>query len=95
MNIAKQAFGTTAGGESPTPITTVPSNTTTYTDIGLSSGKYYYIVKAVNTVGEGPASSEVSATVGAPELGGGVVVSLALCIAILAGVMVAAIARRE
>ena len=38
-------------------------NVTTYTDSGLSNGvTYYYQVSAKNVVGEGPRSSEVSAT---------------------------------
>jgi hypothetical protein len=41
--------GTTAGGESATPIATLPSSATSYTDPGLMAGNtYYYTVKAVN-----------------------------------------------
>ncbi len=37
-------------------------NVTTYTDTGLTNGqRYYYVVTAVNAIGEGPPSSEVSA----------------------------------
>jgi fibronectin type 3 domain-containing protein len=52
--------GTTSGGEVrvQTGVTT-----TTFTDSGLSNGQvYFYQVSAVNTGGEGPKSSEVSAT---------------------------------
>src|SRR5439155_1707476 len=37
-------------------------NVTTYMDTGLTNGqRYYYVVTAVNAIGEGPPSSEVSA----------------------------------
>ena len=56
--------GTTAGGE--TVLTTL-GNVTTYTDSAVTNGQiYYYQVSAVNGVGEGPKSTEVSATPGAP-----------------------------
>jgi hypothetical protein len=42
----------------------VASQPTTFlTDAGLAPGTYYYVVKAVNGVGEGPGSVEVPATV--------------------------------
>jgi fibronectin type 3 domain-containing protein len=54
--------GTTAGGESATPIATNVA-TTTYTDNSVTNGtKYYYTVAAVNSGGTGPMSSEASAT---------------------------------
>jgi hypothetical protein len=54
--------GTSAGGESPTPIATGIS-ATTFTDTGLSNGvKLFYRVAAVNAGGTGPLSAEDSAT---------------------------------
>jgi fibronectin type 3 domain-containing protein len=56
--------GTTSGGE--TLLTTL-GNVLTYTDSGLTNGqRYYYKVSAINSVGEGPMSSEASATPAAP-----------------------------
>lgn len=52
--------GTTSGGEGVTPIANVPAGTLTYTDTGLAAGTYYYVVKAVNSVGSSPASNEDS-----------------------------------
>ncbi len=51
--------GTNSGNRSfPIPL----GNVTTYTDTGLANGqRYYYVVTAVNAIGEGPPSSEVSA----------------------------------
>ena len=55
---------TTSGG----PYTLVSSPTATaFTDTGLTDGtKYYYVVSAVNSVGESANSSEVSATPASP-----------------------------
>jgi fibronectin type 3 domain-containing protein len=51
--------GTGAGSESTTAIGT--STTTTYTDATVVAGKtYYYVVKAINSVGVSPVSNEVS-----------------------------------
>ena len=59
--------GTTAGGESATP---VAANvvTTGFTDTGLANGTtYFYRVAAVNAAGISPQSAEVSATPRAPS----------------------------
>ncbi len=59
--------GTTAGGESSTPVNSSPVTGTSYTVTGLADGTtYYYEVTAVNAEGEGPASNEASATPVAP-----------------------------
>jgi hypothetical protein len=53
--------GTSPGGESSTPIAT-PAGTS-YTDTNVTANTtYYYTVKASNSAGDSPASSEVSAT---------------------------------
>jgi fibronectin type 3 domain-containing protein len=60
--------GTSAGGEGPTPIGNVAAGTTSYQDAAVSGGQiYYYVVKAVNADGIGPASNEASATAPAPQ----------------------------
>ena len=54
--------GTTSGGE--TLVTTI-GNVLTYTDSGVTNGQtYYYQISAVNAIGEGPRSGEVSTTPG-------------------------------
>jgi RHS repeat-associated protein len=54
--------GTTAGGESTTPIATGVTGIT-YTNTGLTAGtSYYYQVMAVNSVGGSGASNEANAT---------------------------------
>ncbi len=53
--------GTSAGGEDESPIATI-GNLSTYTDTNLTLGfSYYYRVRAVNAIGEGAFSIEVSA----------------------------------
>ena len=63
--------GTTAGGESATPIATGVTGTT-YTDNNLTNGvTYFYYVVASNNVGVGPASNEASAAPTTPIIGNG------------------------
>jgi fibronectin type 3 domain-containing protein len=60
--------GTAAGGESTTAIASNLSGTT-YTDTTAANGtKYYYVVKAVNSLGTSGSSNEASATPQAPTL---------------------------
>ena len=55
--------GTSAGGESATPVNSSPVTATSLTVTGLASGTtYYFVVTAVNAAGEGQASDEASAT---------------------------------
>jgi lysophospholipase L1-like esterase len=56
--------GTSAGGESGTPVNGgTPLTTTSYSDTGLNeTTTYYYIVKAVNSNGSSGASNEANAT---------------------------------
>ena len=62
--------GTTAGGESSTPIDTVSASVTTYTDTNVTQGTtYYYYVKAFDNQDPpnySAPSNEVSATVSSP-----------------------------
>ncbi len=52
---------TSSGGEGSTPVAS--STTTSYTNTGLTNGTtYYYDIAAVNSVGVGATSSQVSAT---------------------------------
>jgi hypothetical protein len=57
-------WGSTIGGPYPNVISV---SGTTYTHTGLNDGTpYFYVVSALNSLGEGPNSSEVSATPVAP-----------------------------
>jgi hypothetical protein len=57
--------GTTAGGESGTPVNSTVITTTTYDVTGLTNAStYYFTVKAVNASGSSVASSEVFAIPG-------------------------------
>ena len=56
--------GTTTGGESTTPVNASPlsASTKTLAVVGLISGtQYYFFVRAINAIGTGTASSQVSA----------------------------------
>jgi subtilase family serine protease len=55
--------GTTARGESATPVNASPVTGTTYTITGLTNGTtYYFTVKGINDVGSSAPSNEASAT---------------------------------
>ncbi len=55
--------GTTAGGESTTPINATPVTGTTFQDTTvIPSNTYFYVVEAVNTAGSSVTSNEASAT---------------------------------
>ena len=57
--------GTTAGGESTTPLNSSPlaATATSYADTTVAPGNtYYYVVKAINGAAISPASNEVHAT---------------------------------
>jgi fibronectin type 3 domain-containing protein len=63
-----KAAGVTPGGAGVTKIGSLTS--TSYSHVGLVNGdRYYYVVTAVNSSGEGKASSEVSAAPQAPAPG--------------------------
>ena len=55
--------GTSAGGESTTPVNSTLDSTTTYVANGLTNGTtYYFTVQAVNAVGPSTSSNEASAS---------------------------------
>jgi hypothetical protein len=59
--------GTTSGGESSTPIASVPATQTTYVDTSVSpGGTYFYQVVSVNAEGSSGPSNEASAVAGTP-----------------------------
>jgi archaellum component FlaF (FlaF/FlaG flagellin family) len=61
--------GTTAGGESSTPLNSTPVSGTTYKDESVTAGAtYYYVVRAIAADGvtESADSNEASATVSSP-----------------------------
>lgn len=60
-------YRSTASGVQGTKVASVSGSTTSYTDTGRINGTtYYYEVTAVNPAGEGPVSSQVSATPATP-----------------------------
>ncbi|HEX4146566.1 MAG TPA: choice-of-anchor Q domain-containing protein [Pirellulales bacterium] len=70
--------GTTAGGESSTPLNSspLPASATSYADTtALPGNTYFYVVRAINAPLAGPASSEVSVTT--PASGAAIPVDLA------------------
>ncbi|MDD5296923.1 MAG: fibronectin type III domain-containing protein [Rhodocyclaceae bacterium] len=54
-----------------TRLTATPITATSYLNSGLALGAYYYTVVALNAVGPGPASAEVSANTNPPTAPGG------------------------
>ena len=60
-----------AGDSNPTSFRSLSETATSYEDTGKSAGStYYYKVSAINSVGEGPASTIVSATTSQPPIPG-------------------------
>jgi predicted phage tail protein len=60
-------LGTTAGGESTTPLNATPlaADASSFDATGLTNGTtYYFVVTAINAFGEGNASNEATATPG-------------------------------
>jgi fibronectin type 3 domain-containing protein len=61
--------GTSAGGESTTPLNTSPVTSTNYTDTTVTNGTpYYYVVTAINIAGSSTISTEATATPEAPVI---------------------------
>ncbi len=59
---AYRVYRSTTSGSNYVLIATVSSDATTYTDLGVTNDvTYYYVVHAVNIIGESPASNEVFA----------------------------------
>jgi predicted phage tail protein len=60
-------YWSTTSGVTPATGTKIAGTTSPYVQTGLSAGTaYYYVVTAVNAVGESPASTEAPATTNAP-----------------------------
>lgn len=60
-------YRSTASGGAVTKVATVSYKSSAYTDSGLTSGTYYYTVRALDTKGqESPSSTEVPVTVSSP-----------------------------
>ena len=63
--------GTSPGGESATPLATLPAGQTSFTDAAVTPGvTYYYVVRAFNAAGSSAPSAEAHATVTASAAGG-------------------------
>ena len=64
-------------------VKSVSGSTFGYTDTGLTNGTiYYYEITAINSVGEGPPSSQLPGVPGGPNLGGVSCVSSTACKAV-------------